>query len=237
MNVRGWGVGKGDDVYEEMKRHEVTVMGVAETQMRGKLNVENDEYVIIGKGRSKQVRKGGGIGIIMRKNKGVEMEELESGNKAMDEDIMIVKLEIEGKKECLIVIVCYMTVEGEHAREENKIKYESLKKWIEKFGNDEVVIMGDMNGHIGILNERVNANGERLLKFMDEADLENLNVTMAEGKVTWRTREYESAIDYVLVNERARRNIRKMVIDEEGEWDVNTDHNVIEIELYVGKCG
>ena len=83
---------------------------------------------MIGKGRSKQVRKGGGIGIILRKNKGVEMEELESGNKAMEEDIMIVKLEIKGKKECLILIVCYITVEGEHASEENEIKYNCLKK-------------------------------------------------------------------------------------------------------------
>ena len=39
----------------------------------------------------------------------------------------------------------------------------------------------------------------------------------------------------MLVNERARRSIRKMVIDEDGEWDVNTDHNVIWIELCVGK--
>ena len=191
MNVRGWGVGKCDDLYEEMRTHEVTVMGVVETQMREKLKVENDEYVMIGKGRSKQVRKGGGVGVILRKNKGVEMEELESGNNAMDEDIMIVKLEIKEKKECLILIVCYMTVEGEHAREENEIKYNCLKKWIEKFGNNEVVIMGDMNGHIGILNERVNTNGERLLKFMDEADVENLNVTMADGKVTWRESKRE----------------------------------------------
>ena len=88
-----------------------------------------------------------------------------------------------------------MTVEGEHARLENEIKYNSLKKLVEKFGSEEVLIMGDMNGHIGILNERVNANGERLLKFADEADMENLNVTMADGKVTWRARENESAID------------------------------------------
>ena len=38
----------------------------------------------------------------------------------------------------------------------NTIVY-SLKKLIEKFGDEEVMIMGDMNGHIGILNERVNA--------------------------------------------------------------------------------
>ena len=77
--------------------------------------------------------------------------------------------------------------------------------------------------------------GERLLKFMDEANVENLNVTMADGKVTWRVRENESAIDFVLANEGARRNIRKMVIDEDGEWDVNTDHNVLWVEFCIGK--
>ena len=201
-----------------MKVHDVNVMGVVgrDTNERERLEVENDEYVMIGKGRSKQMRKGGGIGIMLRKNRGIEMEEIESGKNVMDEDIMIVKLEFKDRKKCLIVIVCYMTVEGENARVENEIKYNSLKRLIGKFDDEEVLIMGDMNGHIGILSERVNANGERLLKFMDEADVENLNVTMADGKVTWRARENESAIDFVLANEGARRNIRKMVIDEDG---------------------
>ena len=85
------------------------------------------------------------------------------------------------------------------------------------------------------MNEHVNANGERLLKFIYEADVENLNVTMAVGKVTWRARENESAIDFVLANEGARRNIKKMVIDEDGEWDVNMDHNVLWIEFCIAK--
>ena len=123
MNVRGWGVGKCDDLHEEMKIHDVTVMGVVETQMRERQEIVNDEYVMIGNGRSKQTRKGGEIGIILRKDRGIEMEEIESGNHAMEEDLMVVKLEIKGKKKCLIVIVCYMTVEGEHARVENESKY------------------------------------------------------------------------------------------------------------------
>ena len=37
--------------------------------------------------------------------------------------------------------------------------------------------------------------------------LEILNETIAEGKVTWNGRECISAIDYVLTNESARKNI------------------------------
>ena len=102
--MRGWGVGKCDDLHEEMKIHDITVMGVVETQMRERQEMDNDEYIMIGKGRSKQTRKGGGIGIILRKNGGIEMEEIESGNHALEEDIMVVKLEIKGKKKCLIVM-------------------------------------------------------------------------------------------------------------------------------------
>ena len=86
-------------------------------------------------------------------------------------------------------------LEGENANRENGCKYKILKTLTDKFVSNDVIIMGDMNGHIGILNEQINANGEKLLRFMDETDLENLNVTMAEGKVTWKSKEHESAID------------------------------------------
>ena len=34
----------------------------------------------------------------------------------------------------------------------------------------------------------MNWNGEMLAEFMDEMDLENLNETLAEGRVTWSAR-------------------------------------------------
>ena len=55
--------------------------------------------------------------------------------------------------------------------------------------------MGDMNGHIGVLGEDVNGNGQLLLDFAEANELEILNVTMAEGRVTWCGRESESGID------------------------------------------
>ncbi|MPC62955.1 hypothetical protein E2C01_057046 [Portunus trituberculatus] len=61
-----------------------------------------------------------------------------------------------------------------------------------------------MNAHIGLLDERMNRNGEMLEEFVNEMELENLNVTLAEGQVTWNAREHESAIDYMLVNGRMR---------------------------------
>lgn len=42
----------------------------------------------------------------------------------------------------------------------------------------------DMNAYVvDILGERVNRNGEMLGEFAEEMDLENLNETLAEGRV------------------------------------------------------
>jgi hypothetical protein len=42
-----------------------------------------------------------------------------------------------------------------------------------------IVIMADINGHVGILGEPLNKNGELLNEFVFENELEYLNVTMA----------------------------------------------------------
>ena len=88
-----------------------------------------------------------------------------------------------------------------------------------------------MNGHTGILGERINSNGQKLLDFADENSFEILNHTLSESKgVTWFNDKYESAIDYILVNESARNRVVEMSIDEEGIFDINTDHNFMVIK-------
>ena len=86
-----------------------------------------------------------------------------------------------GKPDKLVVVVVYMTVEGERAVRENSRKYSLLKKIVREHARERVIIMGDMNAHIGILGEQVNRNGEMLNEFVNEMDLENLNETLAEG--------------------------------------------------------
>merc|ERR1719154_339858 len=84
-----------------------------------------------------------------------------------------------------------------------------------------------MNGHTGILGEKVNRNGDKLLNFAEISNLEILNHTIGEGKVTWKGRCFESAIDYILVNQGARELVHEMVIDEDGLVNIETDHNVL----------
>ena len=90
-----------------------------------------------------------------------------------------------------------MTRQGVRAARENEIKYKIVKTITRENMNGKVIVMGGMNGHIGLLDEPVNENDERLNEFVYEMNLENLNVAIAEGCVTWSARGQKSAIDYV----------------------------------------
>ncbi|MPC70509.1 hypothetical protein E2C01_064759 [Portunus trituberculatus] len=69
-----------------------------------------------------------------------------------------------------------------------------------------------------------------LEEFVDEIELENLNVALAEGRVTRNAREHESAIDYMLVNERMREIVLHVWIDEDGMVDIVSDHSMLVME-------
>ena len=72
-------------------------------------------------------------------------------------------------------------------------------------------------------------NGELLLAFTEENYLEIGNITMAKGKVTWRKKggKEQSAIDFVLMNDHMKYRIQEILIDEEKEIDLKSDHNMI----------
>jgi len=196
--------------------------------------LRSGKYELVYKGRNKQQTKGGGVGIIVRSEVGFEIEEINVGENEMSEDIFAVKIEYAttmNERMQMVMIVCYMTVEGVRSERENREKYAFIKKVLDEYNNEMIVVMGDMNGHVGILGEPVNKNGELLNEFVFENELENLNVTMSEGKVTWSSKENSSAIDYILVNENARRKVMCMWVDEAGVFDIRSDHNMLVTEL------
>ena len=48
--------------------------------------------------------------------------------------------------------------------------------------------MEDMNGHIGIIGNRINRNRDKLLHFADMYSLDIINHNISEGKVSWKGR-------------------------------------------------
>ena len=51
---------------------------------------------------------------------------------------------------------------------ENKIKYAIVIDFMRLHVNDKVIVVGDMNAHIGILGERMNVNGAMLRETCEE---------------------------------------------------------------------
>ena len=85
-----------------------------------------------------------------------------------------------------------------------------MHKFVSDFMHEKIIILGDMNAHIGILSERQNNNGDFLREACENMLFAILNETLAKGRVTWNGREQTSAIDYGLANESARENISTM---------------------------
>ena len=160
--------------------------------------------------------------------------EIALGDEEEQEDVLAINLKkgnaTEG--EDITLVICYMTIEkGRAEREENSKKYVIVRKVIRECRGD-LMIMGDLNGHIGLLGEEINGNGQLILDFCKEEELEILNLTRIEGAATWRGRDgARSAIDYALVNRSMGRRVRRMWVDEERECELRTDHNLMVVEI------
>ena len=223
----------------EMEKTGINLLAITQTTLRGDINENFNDYRMLGKGRKNFSKLGGGVGLIFKEGQGITIEEIDINSNSIEgEDIAAYRCQgIKGNaKEKIgdfILIVCYMTVEGPNVNQ-NSVKYQVIENFIRNLGNKKIIIVGDMNGHTGILGEKVNRNGERLLEFAEINGFEILNHTIADGKITWVGNSFESAIDYILVNEQARELVKEMVIDEDGMVDIDSDHNILLLK-YGGK--
>ena len=231
ININGMNATKIVDLEEEWEEEKLDIIGIVETHIKGDTKWEGKYYKMEGRGRGHDSKKGGGIALMVRKEKGWIWDIISNSNTGEAKDIMVVKMENEiGEGEQLIAIICYMTT-GNRPESilENKEKYRYINNIIEEYKEQEIIIMGDMNAHIGLMGERIDKQGELLLRLADERDMEITNITIAEGKVTWQrpNSEEKSAIDYVLVNHKARLKIDRVEIDDTRRIENHSDHNMI----------
>ena len=233
LNTNGWSEGKWRTLIEEGKGYDV--IGVGETGWHDDVEWREGDWVVIGRGRQVGEKKGGGWGVIVREKEGRSIEEIrltkemERGLGYNKGDIVTVKIR-EDKTEWWVTVV-YMGVEGRGNFEDNRQLYETLRKIKEQVGRHRWVILGDLNGHIGLVEETVNRNGQLILNFVEEEGLRIKNWEL-EDPVTWRDRRSESAIDYIIVNEETARQGCRIWKDERVDF---SDHFLIGITC--GKAG
>ena len=220
LNVNGIKVSSLPDLEEEWKENDLDIIALVETHIRGESTWEGKYYKMEGKGRNLNTKQGGGAAILIRKGLNWNIEEIKPEHRP-PEDIQNQQTEIKyeediktyrlihkkEKQEHIILIVCYITTgKTREIIEENKTKYKCIKRQLEKYKKEKILVMGDMNAHIGILGEKIDKNGQLLLDLVEDKELEIGNLTIAEGKITWERPggKEKSAIDYILYNDRIK---------------------------------
>ncbi|KAF2345171.1 Endonuclease/exonuclease/phosphatase [Trinorchestia longiramus] len=134
---------------------------------RVRLVCKENEYQMIGKGHVKWQKKGVGVGLIVKNALNWKLEEICEGNELDSEDILVMRCEKVQTNKCIILVMCYKTSMGPLAQEENVKKYTILERVVQEFCRFPMILMGDMNGHVGILGEKVNENGRKMIDFCE----------------------------------------------------------------------
>ena len=200
------------------------VMCLTETQEKIRKVKISDNIEVMESMREVQDRKGGGIMVLYRKNKKILMHKQESKLK----DYLFIKGNLCGLS--ISIIVVYFSV---HDKERNKSLRREIEEAIEKNSEENLMILGDFNGHVGFKGKQaVNINGNMILDWLEIYNLVMLNDDFrCKGEITWKRNEHESVIDFVLVTQKLYKEYKEMEIDEEKQYFDLSDHNLIEVTL------
>ena len=222
INVQGITQAKVIDIEKLLEDN--CVMCLTETQEKVRKVKISDNIEVMESMREVQDRKGGGIMVLHRKNKNVSMHRQENRLK----DYLFIKGNLFGLN--IGIIVVYFSV---HDKERNKGLRKEIEEIIGKNSEENLMIVGDFNGHVGFKGKQtVDVNGNMILDWLEVYNLVMLNDDFrCTGEITWKRNEQESVIDFVLVTHKLYREYRKMEIDEKKKYFDLSDHNLIEVTL------
>ena len=182
-------------------------------------------------------KKGGGLMLIHRKNHKINFEKVENKNKNL--------LEMEGKCYDLKVRIVLAYFDSDKSKEGGQKRNKAIKSEIDKAmekskeKDEAFLVLGDFNGHIGILgHQKENQHGKLVLNWIEEDGLTLLNLDdKCEGVYTWSRGNQKSVIDYALVNRKMYNHFVEMKIDENKEEFRESDHHLISIKFRFQKTG
>ena len=223
------------------------ILILVETHLTGRCGISLPNYKNISY-CNRQRGKGGGLIIAVRE----------------DSDICMIVTDIDVEKEQMWVKIQNANMSFNlgimYGLHETRCSDEEIDEWffklessISKWVDEPVIIVGDMNAHIGNdgsgiegNNSDINKNGKWWRSIIERRNLILINGTdLCCGKWTRNASDGKNSIlDLVLCNEKMNNTVKSMQIDEVGKWKISrfskvngeiketpSDHNSILVEL------
>lgn len=220
-----------------VRDNNVDVFGIAETFLKHDEKVNVNGYKWIGKNRTS--KGGGGIGFLIKDFIEIVNDDV-FDTSSDDFERMWVKLNI-GTSTCIYVACAYFPGEGTdpHLTDElyNQLLSEIIKiQDVDESEDPHIILMGDFNArignHINFGDPVLNSNGRKLINFRDDSDMTIVNCTRkCFGKITWFRHPYSSTIDYFLVSDSVYQCTNDMIVDEDRNFNIGSDHNMLFINI------
>ena len=188
INIQGLTKTKIIEV-EQLIQSENDVVVLVETQLKHDRIDVSENICKYDSMRDIEEKRGGGIMILYRNSQNLQMEKKESTCR----DMLTIKMSIYNK-DFLLIIVYFSVIQKETEETNEKIKRE-VEKLFE--GEEEVIIVGDFNGHInGLGYQKQDRNGDMILEWINNNNMVLLNLDdKCEGNITWQRNEQKSVID------------------------------------------
>lgn len=229
---------KEEEIIIEMQKMGIEILGLTETKKKG-MGFEKlvKDYYIYWSGVEETEWAQAGVAFIIHENKLADVR----NERYVNERILAIDLEIN--KEPYTLIVSYGPNEDEKV--ENKQKFfDALQNEVDNTNNN-LIIMGDLNGRVGTMNKEIewclgkygeeakNKNGERIIGFCLENDLVITNTMFKHKTIHKMTREdphthQKSLIDYFLISRHKMREIKDVRVRRSAE--IGSDHFLVTLE-------
>ena len=209
-----------------------------ETHLTEDKGASVDGYTFFAKSRN--TGKGGGVGVFVKNELKVDVAPHYSSH-----GLEILWVSVNRKLESPLFIGVY------YGKQETTCNIATIQEEMDNLSAEilelekegEVLICMDANAKIGLMNEEMTRNGKLITKVFQECELEVINGSeKCEGTITRQNRKKiseKSAIDLVVASYQASQWIKRMTIDEAGEYRMRgkneSDHNTILIEVEITK--
>ncbi|KAI5711321.1 hypothetical protein M8J75_016072 [Diaphorina citri] len=211
-----------------MKRQNIDILGISEMRWQGAGDFWSDDVRVIYSGTEEGRTGMKGVGIVLEKSMGLRV----TGYVQHSDRIILVKLKTEPND--TIIIQVYMPTTNAEDEEVERI-YEDINGLIDKTrGEDNVIIMGDMNAIVGEGRDGVTVGkyerGDMLVEFCTRNRLVITNTCFDHHKrrrYTWKAPGdiRRAQIDYILVKERFKNQVKNC--RSYPGADIGSDHNLV----------